>query len=513
MASSERLRLLPGDGLGGGGAGEGLTRQPFLGWVRVEPVVAASLFGLGLNMALADNLWLDKICKVHFNLSEAVCCALSNHPREEEEVQRLANRYRVYGKVMQQVPAAAMVLLMGGCSDALDRRLPLLWCHTGYLMMALASVANVYWWWLPPQLLLLNHLLLGMAGGTLVLVMGVEAYLSAASASQHRTMRLMLLKVLAVAGKASGMAVALVVFRTGNYLAVFGLQSLVFVFVIVYVLLRLERRPGEDPQQQQLNQQQEAVLSFARLKETVLGVFLASGSGGGLRLLAHMFIVWLLLFSLGSANFVYFSARTRFHWSYETFTLWYIIDVTVSSLGPLVAVPAVTSTFHPRDELLGLLGSFSLLFKNVILATAPRGWVLYLASAAGVCGEVVGVASRASASRVGGTRRVGAVFAVMAVGEAVMPVLAAVAFAALYAASYTIFPGAVFILSAFCCAALSCTLVGYIACENDADINEETEEAARATVPSPLANTPSFSPPAPLTDPTPTRAAHTAPDE
>lgn len=299
MASSERVRLLPGDGQGGGGAGEGSARQAFLGWVRVEPVVAASLFGLGLNMALADNLWLDKICKVHFNLSEAVCCALTQHPREEEEVQRLANRYRVYGKVMQQVPAAAMVLLMGGCSDALDRRLPLLWCHTGYLMMALASVANVYWWWLPPQLLLLNHLLLGMAGGTLVLVMGVEAYLSAASASQHRTMRLMLLKVLAVAGKASGMAVALVVFRNGSYLAVFGVQSLVFVFVIVYVLLRLERRPGEDPQQQQLNQQQEAVLSFARLKETVLGVFLTNESGGGRRLLAHMCIVWLLLFSLG----------------------------------------------------------------------------------------------------------------------------------------------------------------------------------------------------------------------
>lgn len=48
------------------------------------------------------------------------------------------------------------------------------------------------------------------------------------------------------------------------------------------------------------------------------------------------------------------------------------------SAGPLVAVPAVTYTFHPRDELLGLMGSFSLLFKNVILATAPSGWVLYL---------------------------------------------------------------------------------------------------------------------------------------
>lgn len=297
MTSSDRL--IAGVEQGSGEAREGSGRRNVLGWVRVEPVVAATLFGLGLNMALADNLWLDKICEVHFNLSEAVCRALCHHPQEEEQVQRVANRYRVYGKVLMQVPAAVMVLLMGGCSDSLDRRLPLLWCHTGYLLVAIGSAANVYWWWLPPELLLLNHLLLGMAGGTLVLAMGVEAYVSADSASRHRTTRLMLLKLMAVAGKASAAAVALLVFRAGSYLAVFALQSLTFAFVIAYVLLRLERRPGEALQQQEEHQEHDAVLSFARLKETVLGVFRASGPGAGRRLLAHMCIVWLLLFSVG----------------------------------------------------------------------------------------------------------------------------------------------------------------------------------------------------------------------
>lgn len=46
--------------------------------------------------------------------------------------------------------------------------------------------------------------------------------------------------------------------------------------------------------------------------------------------------------------------------------------------GPLVVVPVVTYSVHPRDEMIGLMGSLSLLFKNVLLATAPSGWVLYL---------------------------------------------------------------------------------------------------------------------------------------
>lgn len=299
MTSSERL--LPGVEQGGGEVLEGSNRRDLLGWVRVEPVVAASLFGLGLDTVFGDNLWLDKICEVHFNLSEAVCGELNRHPREEEEVQRLASRYRVYAKVVEQVPAVVMVLLLGGCSDALDRRVPLLWCHAGFLLMALASAANAYWWWLPPELLLLNYLLLGVAGSTLVLVMGVEAYVSVASAARHRTTRFMVLKVLAVAGKASGAAVALPVFRAGNYMAVFGVQSLVFASIIVYVLLRLERRPGEALQQQEQQQhhQHETMLSLASLKRTVLVVFRASGQGSRRRLLVHMCNVWLLLFSLG----------------------------------------------------------------------------------------------------------------------------------------------------------------------------------------------------------------------
>lgn len=291
MATSERRASVDQESERAGGA----TPHRGLSWLSVEPVVVATLFGLGLFATLGENLWLDKICEVHFNLSTEVCGALSLHPWEEEEVQRFASRYRVYSEVVEQVPGVVMVLLMGGYSDALDRRFPLLWCHVGFLLMALSSVANAYWWWLRPELLLLSYLLLGTAGSTLVFIMGVEAYVSAASAARHRTTRLMVLKVLGVVGVASGRAVALPVFHAGSYVAVFGLQSLVFASVIVYVLLRLERRPEEAVQQRQ----QGRVLTLADLKRTVLVMFQASGPGGGKRLLVHMCIVWLLLFSSG----------------------------------------------------------------------------------------------------------------------------------------------------------------------------------------------------------------------
>lgn len=317
LVDQDTERLLPdrsqdnssirSDGDGSGDRGRGPSRRRPLGWVSLEPVVLVSVFGLGLDMVLHDNLWLDKICSVHFGYDKEVCRALNDghHQQEEKAVQKLASRYRVYAKVVEQVPGLVMVMVMGGYSDALDRRLPLLCCHAGFLLMALTSAVNVYWWWLPPEMLLLNFFMLGIGGSTLVLYMGVEAYVSAASINRDRTTRLAVLKVMAVTGRVLGEGVALPVFRSGGYLAVFGAQSLAFTAVLVYVLLRLERRPGEiQPQTmlQQQQQQQQVVMSLASLKREMLVVCQARGHGSRRRLLAHMCIVWLRLFSLGECG-------------------------------------------------------------------------------------------------------------------------------------------------------------------------------------------------------------------
>lgn len=447
-----------GDNTGGRREGEPPYRNQQCR-VSVEPAVLVTVFGLGLDLVFHDKLWLQKICEVHFGFGEKVCSTLEDgsHPEEEEAVQQLATRYRMYAKVVEQGLGLVMVVVMSVYSDVLDRRLPLLWCHAGFLLMALISAVNVYWWWLPPEMLLLNYVMLGAGGGTLVLYMGVEAYVSAVSEERHRTTRLAVLKVMALVGRILGPAVAMLLFHSGGYLAVFGTQSLAFIASIVYVLLMLERRPGEGPSI--ATQQQQAVMSLANLKSTVLVVCHARGQNSSRRILAHMCIVWMGLFSLGSLSFLFFCVQNRFHWSYKTFTLWSVIDVIVSLLGLLVAVPAISYICRARDGVLGLLGSFSLLFKNVLLATAPRAWVLYLGSAAGVCGEVVGVASRGAISKLVEKRHLGAVFGMLAVGEGLVPVLSAIVFASLYATTYAVFPGTVFVLSAFCCVLMSCTFV------------------------------------------------------
>ncbi|MPC95518.1 hypothetical protein E2C01_090734 [Portunus trituberculatus] len=141
---------------------------------------------------------------------------------------------------------------------------------------------------------------------------------------------------------------------------------------------------------------------------------------------------------------------------------------------------SIRYTYQARDGVLGLLGSFSLLFKNVFLATAPSAWVLYLGSAAGVCGELVGVASRGVISKLVEKRHLGAVFGMLAVGEGLVPVLSATVFAALFTKTLSVFPGTVFVLSAFCCVLISCVFVwevtlDSVGCEERAVANGSAE--------------------------------------
>ena len=48
--------------------------------VNLEPVVLATVFGLGLDLVLHDTLWLQKICEVHFGFDAKVCSTLEDGP-------------------------------------------------------------------------------------------------------------------------------------------------------------------------------------------------------------------------------------------------------------------------------------------------------------------------------------------------------------------------------------------------------------------------------------------------
>ncbi|KAK8737969.1 hypothetical protein OTU49_004325 [Cherax quadricarinatus] len=148
-------------------------------------------------------------------------------------------------------------------------------------------------------------------------------------------------------------------------------------------------------------------------------------------------------------TFLYMYMRKRFDWNYYTYNMYSIIAMPVTFIGNFILLPVLSYYAGASDAVLGFAGGVSGLFHNVLLATAPAAWVVYLASGVSVCSTMTILSSRGALSKLVTREELGSTFAVLALGETLVPLLSAPLYTLIYNTTLDIFPGAVFI--AGCC--------------------------------------------------------------
>nr|XP_045611717.1 proton-coupled folate transporter-like [Procambarus clarkii]XP_045611718.1 proton-coupled folate transporter-like [Procambarus clarkii] len=420
--------------------------------ITLEPAVFLYVLGFGLDVVFVKNLWVDKTCLLHFNFSEDICTNLSSgkFPDEQNAVHRQVTRYTLYCAIVQHVPAVVVVMVLGAWSDLRDRRLPILVPMMGYFLMALGLFANSYWWFLQPEILLLCFVPVGLTGAVMAIYMSVSAYISADSDVKMRTTRLSVVMVIVPIAATLGRGLALMLFTHSGYVAVFGTQSILCAVAIVYVMLRLKKRPegvsieATPPGASKVLE----VLSPARLRKTVQVA--CRGREGSVRrnIFGHVAVIWLLVFTAGSAQYDFLYTRKKFSWNFQTYSVWSLVDTPLAATGTLVVLPVLSYRWKVGDSLLGFVGAVSMIFNFVLRATAPESWILYLASVVGVCSGMVVVCSRAAISKLVNKDELGAVFALSGAGEAVIPIVSSAMMTPIYNATLDTFPGTVLVLAA-----------------------------------------------------------------
>lgn len=450
----------------------------FLSAITIEPAVFLYVIGFGLDVVFIKNLWVDKTCLFYFNFSAEICSNLNSgrFPAEQDMVQRQVTRYNVYCAVIQHVPAVVVVMVLGAWSDLRDRRLPILVPMLGYFLMALGLTANAYWWPLQPEFLLICFVPVGLTGATTAIYMSVSAYISADTDARARTTRISVVMVLVPVASTLGRGLALVLFNHSGYgyLAVFGTQSVLCVVAILYVLVRLKKRPGAIAMETPASETSGVleVLTPARLKKTMMVACRRRDNGVRRHIFAHIAVIWLLVFTAGSAHFDYLYTRKKFSWNYQTYTIWSLVDTPLAATGTLLLLPVLSYYCGIKDSMLGFVGAVSMIFNFVLRATAPVSWILYLASVVGVCSGMVVVCSRAALSKLVQKNELGSVFAVMGAGEAVVPIMSSALMTLVYNATLNVFPGMVFVLTAGISVIIACIYV----CVLSSRSSDPTEE-------------------------------------
>ncbi|XP_068215100.1 probable peptidoglycan muropeptide transporter SLC46 [Palaemon carinicauda] len=451
MSESERIPLLSGGRDNDVPRSCWSTVKRYLGTITVEPAMFLFFFGYGLENVFITNLWIDKICLYHFNYSEEICRTIDSgkHPDEQANVQKTTTIYNLYANVLQYLPAVFIVLLLGTWSDKKGRRLPIIISFSGYFLTSLCVTAVSYWRTLPPTYLLLSYLPLAFTGGLMGVYAAIYPYLTAVTTQRARTTRISFLAVVILGSATLGAASAIPIFKHFGYVAVFSAQAIVTGCSILYSLLALKERPeGDVPAATRNSEGVLHVLSPSYLKQTLMVAFKKRTEGRRGDILGHIVIMMTMVFVAGSLNFVFLYTRKKFQWDQRAFSIYWIVSTPLSALGMLTILPYLSYRWKVDDNILGLMGGISMLFSNVIKATAPEPWVMYLGAAVGICLDQVTAASRGAVSKLVDKSEVGAVFAVLGAAEAMIPLASVTIYTYLYNKTLNFFPGMVFIFTA-----------------------------------------------------------------
>nr|XP_027217403.1 solute carrier family 46 member 3-like [Penaeus vannamei] len=431
QGASEDMPLLSNSRLNGSAHAPGGCRsrlRTFFSSITVEPALFLYMLTYGLCFVYTTQMWVEKVCSFYFHYDDDVCANLDSgkYPEEQRAVHRMTSRYNVYNHLIEYLPAALVVLVLGAWSDTRDRRLPIVIPMAGVALMKFASswaaIPTSPW----PR-----------AGG---------AHLS------HLRDR-----VVSVLGATAGQVLGLSVFARWGYVGVFLVAALLLVVATVYALARLEKKPGGgDEAELRQDRSIREILSLAQLKTTLLTPFRRRRDQGRRQVIGHIVAILLFISTYGSLNYNYLYTRIKFSWDYKTFTSWSITDTCLLSLGPMVIVPVMSYLWQVQDALIGFLGGVSLLFCYVLRGTAYVDWILYLASVIGLGQGLIVMASRGAISKAVKEEETAKIFAILGAFESGVPALSALVYTAIYNNTLESFPGAIYIFTAFVAVVICC---------------------------------------------------------
>lgn len=272
--------------------------------ITVEPALLLYMLAYGVCFVYIPQMWVDKICYQHFHYSEEICQNLESgrYPEEQNAVHRMTTHYNVYNHLVEYLPAALVVLVLGAWSDTRDRRLPIIIPMAGIIFMYLGLAANAYWWTLLPDYILLAYVPVGLTGAAMTIFMGSYTYVSVDSGRRARTSRISVIGVVSVLGATSGQELGLLVYGSWGYVGVFLVGALLLAVAVLYGLARLEKKPdlsdeGELRQDRSLRE----ILSPSQLRRTLLTPFRRRRDQGRCQIIGHFMTILLFIFTYGKS--------------------------------------------------------------------------------------------------------------------------------------------------------------------------------------------------------------------
>ncbi|CAL4141850.1 unnamed protein product [Meganyctiphanes norvegica] len=436
--------------------------KDFIKATQIEPVLFLFGFTSGLESVFITNLIIDKVCEVQCEYEKVICENLDSGQYEEEQnkVQRLTAIYGMERHFTEYLPAVVTVFLLAALGTSRGLKFPLFVTVFGDLLKVVVIIFNVLYWSLAPVFILTSFLPYAVCGGYSGFMMSCYAYLGLTTDKKSRTTRLAMVSVFESVGTSLGTIAGPAVYDQFGYLGVFISDALVFSLILVYILFGLKNcKP--DPEEKSPDEI-ESTTTMNRLKTTLTTAFKKRENRGRAQVIGHISGIALLVFIFGVTNFYFLYTRKKFSWDYESYSVWSAVSHPATLIGTLLILPSLSYMWNVGDSIICLIGYISRMWQYMLFATAPYGWVMYVASLSSVCGGMIFTSSRSELTKIVPPSEVTSIFAVISALENIIPVLDNPMYTYIYNSTLEIFPGTVFAMASVF-SAIGCFLYTWLA--------------------------------------------------
>ncbi len=393
------------------------------------------------------------ICR-HMNPVGETCFNLGMFPDKQDEVQASAAQYITWYRFLWNLPALGLTLFCGAWSDQVGRKLVLVLPCIGTIVTVFIYLISTLkaGYYLP--MVLCGAVIRGTFGGTAVLLMAVQSYISDTTSIGHRTWRFGMLLAMNYFGNVLGYIIMGIVLNVANFEDIFCiviiLQSVCVVWALMFMTNKTPLQEESDADTSIL-QKGRFLFKLQHLKDA-FQVLIRPREGGGRRhicLLLTAVVVNQIGREVEGDIMVLFVERRPLNWGKSMYG--YLAATDFSCMGLLVcaALPILSYRYQIPDMYLVILGICAKVIRLLILSFSTSTWHIYIAILIGSLIAITVSALKSLLSKVVDAFETGKMFSLVSFGETLSSLFGSLVFSNLYAATASVFPGFSFLITSF----------------------------------------------------------------
>ena len=143
--------------------------KSFFSNITIEPLFFFYAMCIGFYAIASKTLYIQKVCKVNFNISEEICNNIQRHEEEQNKVQAYVSQLQAYNDIIQGIIPFVLAIFAGPWSDIYGRRKLMISAVFGYSLCNLVFFLNtLYFYELKAEFLLFE----AIQGNQLNILMG-----------------------------------------------------------------------------------------------------------------------------------------------------------------------------------------------------------------------------------------------------------------------------------------------------------------------------------------------------